>query len=142
MLQGLLNSPSGGRKGREMVIMLHLKVFLLPRKEGDCGVFVLAFCCCCFGFLFFVCFWFFFSPFSLSLFPLPLLRAKMMSWTERKYCNGIEGKGRVKRQHNKVTVYNMSINCLNNRRPHHLFWEGVSCIASPPQWSFIDRNTK
>lgn len=86
-----------------MVIMLHLKVFLLPR-EG--------FCVCVVVFLIY-----FFSPFlSLSLFPFPLLRVKMMSWTERKHCSGIEGKARVTEGHNKVSVYNPPISCFKNER--------------------------
>jgi len=80
-----------------MVIMLHLKVFLLPREGG-----------------FFVRFFF---PFLfLSLFPLPLVRVKMMSWTERKYCNGTEGKARERGGNDKAAVYNMSMNCFKNRR--------------------------
>lgn len=59
----------------------------------------------------------FFFPFlSLSLFPFPLVRVKMMSWTERKYCNGIEDKARVRRGNNKAAVYNTSMNCFKNKR--------------------------
>lgn len=83
--------------------MLHLKVFLLPRKRcaggwrGGAGES-----------------W---EGFSLSLSvssPFPLVRVKMMSWTERKYCSRIEDKARVRRGSNKAAVYNMSKNCFKN----------------------------
>lgn len=81
--------------------MLHLKVFLLPRKgwEGGGGVSLVRV-----------------FSLSLSLFPLPLVRVKMMSWTERKYCNGIEDKARVRSGNNKAAVYNMSMNCFKNKK--------------------------
>lgn len=97
-----------------MVIMLHLKVFLLPRKDFFC--FALFYLCAC------VCVWCWFGfvfclfSFSLSLLPFSLVRVKMMSWMERKCCSGIDGKARVRGGNYKRAVYNISMNWFKNTR--------------------------
>lgn len=59
----------------------------------------------------------------------------MMSWTERKYCDGIEGKARVRGGNDKAAVC-MFVNCFKNKffkKDYEVVLGGIFCFASFPQ---------